>query len=1270
MNYTINFYYTLLIVLPPLPHFEQTRERMPSHCLWCKKTATFKCRCCNVATYCGVKCQKKDFHTHRAEAPDGEITHLGENGGATKVAPRGGVRPSTTPRVAQGSILIDYEKEMTSLIEIRRRRVEIMSDPMVRAEFAAKHRSIETIQMETARNMADKFPAVRAVLDELFEVELVDTEETMTTYHKLERRRMEAYGKKHGILLNWLDYSNIVRLRELAAYQLTVGVGEDIHGETSLCEAALSNGERANKLLTEFLLRPTLNRFDTGLYRRFETAQMEKEKRIDPVKQYVEDFFPFHWEQVMKDVVAMVKETYEPKEYREPVGKRHPPRGNGERSEKRTRHLGKNPGQMEVEGEVESDDDDEDEGEGEEEEEEEETEEQRLAREGREDAYRKMLEQVLGEDPFPQSKKNDINRVRTADMNEKIKAIVDAYGSDLTEEEEAALLEKVMLDARIVMMTWENEALAHAELEGIVLENMKRVMAAFREKLVENISESVSDQDSWYWKQLKKLGNWVYPSKKSIAAFTMLVAAIVGTTYLMLWARQKFATTYTPDSHLNEASKLMNDVQKRANATDLAVQAQLVKQTQQKNENLFLLRKESQISHDSGFEKMARDDYIAKNTNATAFSMIEKNYEEGYAETLLRTGDEHQPFVKYYENGLKTLRDLRALDSDVSIAPETRVEAIDQVWRNWEAGKKFSEKRPEFQKVLASEIQLKSSIAHSDERLKEYYNNLVNNNELLEDGGKTLHGVGIDLKQIVKDVEKANIHLAKGLEISQKYGDNRPFARALVAYLGSKYDKFLTPAFALQDLQSLTALDKMRYATILSVSTLDVALSGIANILASDLGKGFFHGAGAIFKWFADWGNLGAIRTVLMVMSLAGDIIHGSALIPLTTTLQDMLAVFQYDYVKPIPLEDTYFLEAILRERPDLSPEKRALYVSLREKVLLGRFYSPDIYQATFLRNDELDQLDEEELEFLERVTEEIDRDVRWRSLRVVYGYFVNRFSYNPVAVALGKGVNTFQFASDTTEKTLDYLNTTLKLATVGHILASGMSVIQIIFSATNIVRYALICCQVAVGFSGEETELLALGTIVSGASVLCGLYFLVSRLYTEAVTIPEFKMSELYYNRAHMYASVILHHTWKAWVPSLAVEIVKWTPFCIVALDKGLGIACAGLNEYYPNTMLEGLILTDNAIRRWDPTSAWDPAYILEYFSQGTRAQFLSEPRAVAKLITEVETLQPTYVAFNNSLTQAMITHNATVAKVGPAFTFSVDGAAWFASVSEVATI
>jgi hypothetical protein len=963
---------------------------MGPYCLWCKKEATQRCQCCNVATYCCRKCQKKDYAIHQAEAPTQEPLEMGANdggGGAMEVEPRGRVRIPTEPRVARGSLLPDYVEELRSVIEVRLARIETMMDPAMRREFLAKHHSPETILMATTRDMSEQYPAVRAALDELFEVEHRDTEERMYSYHRLEEARIRAYAQKNGLLLHWTDYSNVVRLRELAAYQLAVGAGEDIHGVTNLCKAGLANGDRANRLLTEFLLRPTLNLFETNLYGKYQRALLEKEKQTDRVKQYVEDLFPFYWQRVESDVVAMVRAAYEEK--RESVGKRESGRGEGEerRTRRRLQQLGVRQARVVVAPVpvVES-------------EEEEEEEEWAEA----EDVYTELMERVEEFQGAPQTLVNEINRVRTGNLNEKIKAMIEVHGKNLTEEQEQELVERVILDASIVMTTLKNYAISDPTLEESVASNLKEMLDAWQQKTLESMRESVSDQESWMWRQFRNMRNWIYERRIRISAFALFATLIVGTSYFMLRAREKYASVYTSEEENRAALSQMNKIKTDVKIGQQQTQAEIKKQNDQFVNNIAT---KSRISSDESIRKHAEEQFMVLHRDTVTFEQMNGACDEGIA--LFRGKEFGEPFVTHYTTGKQLIADLELFTSNPERTLSEKAEAVNNVLAWWNTGDRFIEDSWKYKNLLTRYANLQEVETSVRRQVRQLLANLEDSNAALAGATETLGVVGKKFDKILGDLGRTEAHVEEADRITRAYGQNRPFARALVEWLGEEYRKFLSPNYVLPDMNMLAAKDAKDvalYTAVLSLSSLDVAMSGAANLLHTYQTVGVtWKGLGTCFKWFTDWGNLGAMRTIMIVLSLSTDIVRLNALVPFRTKLQELLALFQYDIVKPIPLEDAYFLAAILRERPELSEEKRELYVRLREEAILGRSYTPDLYHTKFLDSLDRDLIDEEEWDFLERIADEMSTDARFRYLRASYRYYMGDWSNSATMVLLGE---------------------------------------------------------------------------------------------------------------------------------------------------------------------------------------------------------------------------------------------------------------------------
>jgi hypothetical protein len=243
------------------------------------------------------------------------------------------------------------------------------------------------------------------------------------------------------------------------------------------------------------------------------------------------------------------------------------------------------------------------------------------------------------------------------------------------------------------------------------------------------------------------------------------------------------------------------------------------------------------------------------------------------------------------------------------------------------------------------------------------------------------------------------------------------------------------------------------------------------------------------------------------------------------------------------------------------------------------------------------------------------------------------------------------EFITDTTEKTRSYFNITLKLAGVGQILASNISIIQIAFSMMNLSRYTLICCQSALNLASAP---ISYG-FVSSFVVVGSMYYLISRLYNEATAVPKFQMSEKYYNHAHMYASVILKGAWSAASPSMALSLLGWSRFGIVMVDKGLGSICTD----YPNTMQDVSELTAAAIQRLDEDWKWAPGFLVDYFGNRTGAGFQDEQELGTKALAEVEALAPVYNATQNQVYEILAEKAKVLQSVNWVYSANVNSSA-----------
>jgi hypothetical protein len=1179
-----------------------------------------------VAHYCSRECQEKDYPTHKAEGPAIDAVPLGKDGGgAMEVEP---AQRGTLPRerrVAKGSILGLYAEEIDKLVAVSRRREELMRDPGRRAEFVKRHRTRETILMAATRELADQNAGVQQTLDDLFEVEAMDTEERMTTYHILERKRVEAYARRNGLLLNWTEYSNIVRLRELAAYQLAVGAGEDVHGETTYCEQGLRNGDRARRLLTEFLLRPSLDKHETGLYQRYEAALAHEERQRDHVKQYVEDFFPYYWQRVEDNVVEMVRETFAPKEGREPSVPKRPASGEAEGGGgKRPRTFGvkgAGGGGMAVEEEPLS-----------------------------EDMFEELVALLASDEPTSQAFINKVNRVRTGRLNERIQAVAQSYEEELEGGELGAfhqeLLSQVKLDARIAMDTIRNSVAATSALEGEVAAQ-DRMLGQMEEKHLEKMDEAVRKKDSSLWGRIKDMGNWVWPRLKEIAPFVMFTLLIGGTVGFMLYGRAYCTTVVTPDAHLAETEKIVGEVGDMARSGKARTDKVFARVSEREVENTLVLDQEALVMHGENLERIAQEEYLQRNYAPNAFAEMKKCYVETEQSFTTATYNVNAKLRAFVSEGIAGINRVEAEYRNASSTTESRLRVVSAAQDDWQSLWDLLKRTPEYQAAVEGKFIAEKRVAELQERLGGLFRALDDSNEVLKEAKETLGVLSTELDEIVRKTEEAKDHLAKARDIIAEYGEKRPLMTAFVVYMGKEYEKYLHPGYALHNAQLLSAWDVAIYTAVLSFSSIDIALSGVHNILRTTVGKGVVKGAGVFFAWTVDWGNLGAARTVLSAIHLVTQVAKAAASVPVRRSLDELTAIFQYDYVKPLSFEDLYFLSAIRRERPDLPEETQQLYVRVRESALLGRFYSPDIYQSQFVEREDLKYLEDEEIEFLQQIVRGLDGDLRHRYLRGIYRNFFGDWSYNTTAVILGLVRNVVDFAGDTTEKTLAYIGVTTRLAGVGHIFMSSLSVIQVMWSLTNLVRYAVMCCDVAM-----TTPLgIGLGAVGSSMAVVYGMYYLTARLYREMRVLPDFKERDKYWCSATMYLDVVLTHAWKA--PTIATTVWKYGPHVVLALDTALSIICTVRGIYYPNTRGEFLTALD-------PVMAWSPKFIREYVTNDRRVAFLESPRAVTDTLIELSEDRDFHVEQQKDLVQVIVRNNATLLEAVKGLKPSADKGLW----------
>jgi hypothetical protein len=1207
---------------------------MPSHCLWCKKQAGKVCACCHVAHYCSRECQEKDYPTHKAEGPAGYAMPLGKDGGgAMEVEPAQRGTLPRGPRVAKGSILGLYTEEIDKLVAVRLRRLNLMSDKKNRDAFVEKHPTRETYLMAATRDAADSNPYVRDQLDALFEVEERETEQRMATYHIQERRRFGAYAQKHGLLLNWTEYSNIVRLRELSAYQLTVGAGEDIHGQTTYCEQGLQNGERANRLLTEFLLRPTLNKHDASLYQRYEAALRQKEAQTDHIRQYVEDFFPYYWERLESEVVEMVRVTFEPKEVRESVGKRPASPQEGGGGGKRPRTFGaKGEGGMNVEGE---------------------------GKPFTGSSYEDLITLLLSEEPVTQTYLDELYRVRKEVLNKKIEAMSAAYEEELEGDElttfHTTLLEKVQVDARIGMDTLRHSSVATAGLEGEAgaSATQDEMLTQWEEAQLEKMAESVKKKDSSLWGRIKDMGNWVWPILKKIAPFIMFGLLMAGTVYFLLQCRGSFTTLVTPDASLKKAKETAADIGKSAEEGERLTWTQFNRLGRRVDQNNVFLDAEARVVDGVALGTHAKEEYLRVNHNPIALSEMRKSYEK------IDTIYEEAPFQNppWYPNPSarnyvkESLGDLDSMEEgflNSNSTEEEQYQLVRAVQDNWESRTVIVENSPEFR-------DLQGIIMDQNDRIGRFYETVKQNTEVLAETQETLGDIGVEFVKIRVGAEATVGHIEEAEEIIAEYGEQRPLTKAFIAlaerWTGENQQRFLHPGYALQNMQLLSKVDMAIYTAVIGFSTVDIALSGMNNILVKTGTKGYLAGFLAFFTWTTDWGNLGAVRTLLTAAQLVTKVTKAAASIPVRRTLDrldELVALFQYDVVKPINLEDTWFLEAMLRERPDLPKEDQERFVALREAALLGRTYSADLYGQQFLENAALEGVDDEELAFLQGINQIVASEERYRYLRVIYRRWLGDWSCNTAAVILGHARNVVDFVGDTTEKTLAYIGVTQKLATVGQIFFSSLSVVQIMFSLTNLLRYAVMSCDAVM----MSTPGLVVGAVVSSAAVLTGMYYLTLRLYREALAVPEFKQSDKYWFPGVMYLDVVLTHAWRS--PSIATTIWRYTPYVVLTLDTVLSIICRARGSYYPNTRREVL----------DPILSWTPKFIREYATNERRAAFLEQPKAVNEAFIDVDAARAKFHQEQEELIRLTGLRKAAVVGVSEALQPPVPGDLWAEAV------